>query len=176
MKRDGKLTDVQLTVQECDRQNKTWKDLGIKSLASLLLVLGLVSCAPPKPAPTPSVEVTPSPSPSPSPSVKPSPKPKPSAAAPRSDSDASQSAGGASDQGQVGGGDVEPEAYTPKNKAIVPDEKSKPEVIKPAPAIEPDIAPAPRVQDPAPPAQNPPPKMAPIAPQPDTDPEPPSAR
>ena len=174
MKRDSKLTDVQLTAQGRDRQNKTWKVLGIKPLASLLLVLGLVSCAPPKPAPTPSVEVTPSPTSSPSPSVKPSPSPKPSAAVPRSDSDAPQSAGGASDQGQVGGGNVEPEAYSSKNKAIVLDEKPKPEAIKPAPAIEPDIAPAPRTPDPVPPAQVP--KMAPIAPQPDTDPEPPSAR
>ena len=176
MKRDGKLTDVQLTVQGRDRQNKTWKDPGAKPLASLLLVLSLVSCAPSKPAPTPSVEVTPSPSPSSSPSVKPSPSPKPSAAAPRSDTDVPQSTGGAGDQGQVSGGDAEPEAYTSKTKAIVTDEKPKPDAIKPAPAIEPDIAPAPRVQDPAPPAQNPPPKMAPIAPQPDTDPEPPSAR
>lgn len=175
MKRDSKLTDVQLTGQGCDRQNKTWKSMGVKSLASLLLVLSLVACAPPKPAPTPSVEVTPSPSPSPSPSVKPSPSPKPSAAAPRSEIDAPQSAGGTGDQGQVSG-EVEPEAYSPKNKAIVSDEKSKPEAIKPAPAIEPDIAPAPRTPDPVPPAQNPVPKMAPIAPQPDTDPEPPSAR
>lgn len=175
MKRNGKLTDVQLTVQGHDRQNKTWESIGVKLLASLLLVLGLVSCAPPKTAPTPSVEVTPSPTPTPSVSPSASPSPKPSAAAPRSDTDAPQSAG-AGDPGQVSGGDAEPEAYTSKNKAIVPDEKPKPEVIKPAPAIEPDIAPAPRTPDPAPPAQNPVPKMAPIAPQPDTDPEPPSAR
>ncbi len=174
MKRDGKLTDVQLKLQQSDRQeNKNWKSMGVKPLILLIIVLGLVSCAPSKPTSTPSVEVTPSPTPTPS--VKPlsSPKPKPSAAAPRSETDASQSAG--SDRDQTSGGEAQPD-YTSKNKAIRPAEKPQPTVIKPAPAIEPDIAPEPRMQDSIPPVQTTPTQMAPIAPQPDSDPEPPPAR
>lgn len=176
MKRDGKLTDVQLIVQRNDRQkNKNWKSRGVKPLILSIIVLGLVSCASSKPTSNPSVEV--SPSPTPLPSVKPSskPKPKPSAAAPKSGTDASQSAGSASDWYPTSGGEAEPE-YTPKNKAIRPAEKPQPTVIKPAPSVEPAIAPEPRMQDSIPSVQTTPPLRAPIAPQPDSDPEPPPAR
>ena len=178
MKRDGKLTDVQSIVQWSDRQkNKNWKSMGVKSLILSIIVLGLVSCASSKPTPTPSVEVTPSPTPTPSikPSASPKPKPKPSAAAPRSETDASQSAGGTSDRYQASDEEAQPE-YTPKNKAIQPAEKPQPTVIKPAPAVEPAIDPEPRMQNSIPPVQTTPTQMAPIAPQPDSDPEPPPAR
>ena len=175
MKRDGKLTDVELIVQRSDRQkNKNWKSMGVKPLILLLIVLGLVSCASSKPTSNPSVEVTPSPTPTPSVKPSASPKPKPSAAAPRSETDASESAGGASDRDQTSG-EAQPD-YTAKNKAIKPAEKPQPTVTKPAPAVEPAIAPEPRMQDSIPPVQTTPTQMAPIAPQPDSDPEPPPAR
>jgi len=174
MKRDGKLTDAELMVQRSDRQkNKNWKSMEVKPLILLIIVLGLVSCAPPKPTPTPSVEVTPKPT---TPSVKPtiSPKPKSSAKAPQSKTNAPQSADDTSDWDQTSGGEAELE-YTPKNKAIRPAEKPQPTVIKPAPTIEPDIAPEPGMQDSIPPVQKTP-TQTPIAPQPDSDPEPPPAR
>jgi len=177
MKRDGKLTDVQLNLQQSDRQkNKNWKSMGVKPLILLTIVLGLVSCASSKPTSTPSVEVTPSPTPTPSVKPSASPKPKPSAAAPRSETDASLSAGSASDREQTGGGEAEPEDYTPKNKAIRPAEKPQPTVIKPAPAVEPAFAPEPRMQDSIPPVQATPTQIAPIVPEQDSDPAPPPAR
>lgn len=177
MKRDGKLADVQWIVQRSDRQkNKNWKSIGVKPFILSIIGLGLVSCASSKPTPTPSVEVAPSPTPAPSVKPSASPKSKPSAAAPRSETDAPQSAGSANDRDQTSNGEAEPE-YIPKNKAIAPvPEKPSQAVIKPAPAVEPAIAPEPRMQDPVPPIQKTPTQMAPIAPQPDSDPEPPPAR
>lgn len=185
MKRDGKLTDIQLIVQQIDRQkNNIWKFTGINPLAVLVLVLGLVSCAAPKPTPTPSVEVTPSPTPTPTLKSSPTPTPKPSAAAPRSGTDVPQSAGNSVDREQTSDrasdrqAEPEPSRYIPKDKAIEP-EKPQRAVSKPAPAIEPDIAPKPRAEDPVPPIQMAPikpPQMAPIAPEQDSDPAPPPAR
>lgn len=180
MKRDDKLTDAQLIVQQRDRQkHKIWKFTGVNPLALLLLVSGLVSCAAPKPAPTPSVEVTPIATPTPTVKPSPTPTPKPSAAAdprpeidaPQSEIDAPQSAGSTDYRDQTSDEYIEPE-YTPKEKAIEP-ERPQRAVSKPAPPIEPDIAPQPRAEDPAPPAQAPPIQMAPIVPEQDSDPEPP---
>ena len=197
MKRDGKLTDVQLIVQQSDRQkNKIWKFTGVNPLALLVLVLGLASCASPKPTPTPSVEVTPSSTPTPTTTPSSTPTPKPSADAPRSETEreAPQSAGNAGDREQTSDRpseqtsdrasdrQAEPEPYIPKEKAREP-EKPQRSVRKPAPAIEPDIAPERRAEDPAPPQKQPiqmapikmaPIKTAPIAPEQDSDPAPPA--